>query len=273
MLGARGIPFTLSRFGRQEYIYTPALLEQKAKNEIAAYIKENDRQPQALKPWPLYKNWPLAPLYVLPLIVWQGMNYGWLAVPAILPQPSLWQQIGSLDAIQVILHGEWLRTATALTLHSGIVHLAGNVFFGAFFLALLARLCGVGHAWLLTCMGGVLGNCLSVLTHKLGYASIGFSTALFATVGSLAGILLWRTAEKVFMPFAAALAFLAMLGVEGANTDYAAHICGLFAGGLLGLFEGAALRHGWLMLPQSLAAAIALAIPVTAWWWSFLSCA
>lgn len=265
VLSAKAIPWYLSHASRNRQLYVPALLEQRAMRELALYESENRPNQRTYVPWTLYHDWAAAPIYLIPLVLVYALQHGWL-----LQDGRILQKRGALDAIQVILHSEWPRLATALTLHNGIVHLVGNVCFGAFFLALLARLCGYGHAWLLSCLGGILGNGLSVLTHKLGYASIGFSTALFATVGAIAGVLLWRISEKIFMPFAAALAFLAMLGVEGANTDYAAHICGLCAGGILGLIEGSALRHNWRLLPQTLAALLALLIPAGAWWllWS-----
>lgn len=265
VLSANGISYRLVGAGRRREIYVPALLETRARREIEAYDRENSPKPPARKPWPLHKDWPLAPLYALFLIFWHGMAVGWFPSYSGFPDPNLWQKLGLLDAIEVLWHGEWSRLCTALFLHAGLAHLTGNVFFGAFFLALLARLCGFGHAWLLTCLGGIGGNLISVLAHKPGYASIGFSTAVFATVGVMAGVLLWRMSEKIFMPFAAALAFLAMLGVEGANTDYAAHICGLTFGGILGLLEGCALRHDWPMLPQNVAAVVAILIPATAW--------
>ncbi len=264
MLDARAIPYRLVRQGSLEHLYVPALYEQMAITELAAFSRERKPVPKACF-WSLYNSWPLAPLYLLPFIWWHGEAANWWQAPTFLPPASSWHQLGSLDSIRILLHGEWERLATALTLHSGIVHLTGNIFFGAFFLCLLARLCGVGHAWLLTFLGGVLGNCLSLFIHDLGYASEGFSTALFGAVGSIAGLLLWRTHERIFMPIAAALALLSLFGVEGANTDYVAHICGLVAGCFLGFAEGYCLRKGWPLLPQSIAGALALVLPAVAW--------
>lgn len=60
-----------------------------------------------------------------------------------------------------------------------------------------------------------------------------------------------------------------MLGTEGENTDYAAHVAGLVCGLALGLAEGWRLRRGWPALPQIPAGLLALALPVLAWWWAF----
>lgn len=264
MLQARAVPYRIIRQGALEHIYVPALYEQMAMAELAAFARERKPAPK-IPYWPLHHSWPLAPLYMLPLLWLHGAMTGWWQAPGFLPSGRMWEKLGSLDSIRILLHGEWERLATALTLHTGLVHLTGNICFGAFFLCLLARLCGTGHAWLLTFLGGVLGNGLSLIVHDLGYASIGFSTALFAAVGAIAGILLWRTHERIFMPIAAALALLSLLGVEGANTDYVAHVCGLVSGCFLGFFEGFCIRRNLPLLPQSLAALLALALPCGAW--------
>lgn len=266
VLSAAGIPWQFCHWRHLDSIYVPALLEQKARSEIEAYEKENRPAPGRDFRWPLHRSWPFAPLYLLPLVIWHGMAAGWWSAPSWLPDHTSWLKLGSLDATRIAFHGEWLRAVTALALHSGIVHLTGNLVFGSFFLCLLARLCGTGHAWLLAWLGGVLGNCLSVIAHKPGYVSVGFSTAIFAAVGALAGVALWRASDRGFTPLAAALAFLAMLGVEGASTDYGAHICGLGAGSILGLLEGYALRRNWPLLPQALAAALSLLLPILAWY-------
>jgi len=139
------------------------------------------------------------------------------------------------------------------------------------FLALLARLTGVGRAVWLTMLGGILGNALTVLLRPRAVVSLGFSTALFASVGALAGLMASREAQrrKAVLPIAAGAALLAMLGTEGENTDYAAHVAGLVCGLALGLAEGWRLRRGWPALPQIPAGLLALALPVLAWWWAF----
>lgn len=269
VLSAVAVPYLICRQGGIEHIYVPPLYEKLALGELELFARENRRPQRERKSWPLYHSWPFAPLYLAPLILWHGMRVGWWAAPQSLPALSRWQEIGALDSIKLLLHGQWARLATALDIHSGMVHLTGNLFFGAFFLILLARLCGLGHAWLITLLGGVMGNGLSVLIHDPGYASVGFSTSVFAAVGAIAGILFWRATEKILMPFAAALAFLSMLGVEGANTDYVAHICGLVCGCLLGAIEGYAYAGRHRLLPQALAALLAIAIPCVAWAWAF----
>lgn len=85
------------------------------------------------------------------------------------------------------------------------------------------------------------------------HISLGFSTALFGTVGVLSGFmalqgwgsrtqsdtgkLSWR---RGILLLAAGTGILAMLGTEGDKTDYAAHLFGLLSGFIVG---GAA---GWI---------------------------
>lgn len=73
----------------------------------------------------------------------------------------------------------------------------------------------------------------------------------------------------MFLPVAAGAALLAMLGTEGERTDYLAHVAGLCSGLILGMMEGLRLRHKWRALPQWAAAALAVVIPVLAWWRAF----
>ena len=46
-----------------------------------------------------------------------------------------------------VLDGQWWRTITALTLHSGLAHLISNLVFGCAFGGLAAHSLGSGLAW------------------------------------------------------------------------------------------------------------------------------
>lgn len=263
VLSACGIYWQLCRIGKRHAIYVSPLLEKTANQEIIAYIRDNAPQLATGRTWPLNKSWPLAPLYLLPLIFCFGFQQKMFQIPAWWQTQSDFVALGSLDNIRLFLHHEWWRLETALLLHSGWPHLIGNLFFGSIFLILLARLIGAGRAWLLTALGGIIGNLLSALAHTLNYASIGFSTALFACVGATGGILLLR--RQGGLPVAAALGFLALLGTEGAHTDYMAHLCGFGAGTGLGILDGVFDRKNWPQLPQWPAAILALVLPFLAW--------
>ena len=265
VLSACGIPHRLCGFNGREYLYVPALHEGRALGELAAFAAE--RQPLPVPALPFHAGWKLAGCFLLPLLLWHGMRVGWLPAPDFLPQPSLWLGAGALDTLQVRLHGQWQRVVTALTLHADIAHLCGNLAFGALFLALLARSAGLGRALWLTLLGGSLGNCMAVLARRQPVESIGFSTALFACIGALSGLMVLQQAgrRQMLLPVAAGAALLAMLGTEGERTDYLAHVAGLLAGLMLGMLEGWRLRQGWPLLPQWAAAALAFLLPVAAW--------
>lgn len=264
VLDSRNISFIIYRFSGREYLYVPPLLENIARMELASFALENRTDRHKPKVWPVHDNCFLAILYLLPLIWLHGMQAGWWQPPALLPPPAEWHSLGCLDAVQVKIYGQWYRLITALTLHAGIAHIAGNVVFGAIFLTVLARIVGWGHAMLLTLLAGIGGNLASLFAHSLSYQSAGFSTALFGCIGIMGGIGFMRE-QRGFFAIAAALAILAMLGTEGEHTDYLAHICGLVSGLLLGTVENIFIARNWRTLPQWLAAGLAFAIPVAAW--------
>lgn len=267
MLDSKGIPFRLSRFGGQAHIYVPAIQEKQARKELTSYHEENTKSSPRILNYPVYKNYIFAIFFVLPLVLWHGLQIGWWPVPDTFPDPRAWQNMGRLDSIRIYFHGEWQRLATSLTLHSGLAHLAGNVTFGALFLALLARIIGVGRAFLLAVAGGISGNFFSILLHEPVYVSVGFSTALFSCIGILAAITSFRLGlcKKSFLPFAGALGLLAMLGTSGENTDYLAHICGLAAGFITGLWEAKRIAQKWPGIPQILAGFFGICLVFLAW--------
>ena len=269
VLSACGIPHRLSQFGGREYLYVPPLLEHAALRELTDFDAERGRAP--IPPAPVHPGWKLAGCFLLPLLVWHGMRVGWWPAPDLLPPPRLWLPAGALDTLEVRLHGEWYRTITALTLHADAAHLCGNLAFGALFLALLSRGAGLGRALWLTMAGGIAGNCLTVLLRRQPVESIGFSTALFACVGALSGLMAMRGAgrREMLLPVAAGAGLLAMLGTEGERTDYLAHVAGLCAGLALGMGESLRQKRKWPTPPQWIWATLAILLPVLAWWRAF----
>lgn len=153
-------------------------------------------------------------------------------------QPVNWAELGNAHA-EKILTGEWWRLVTALTLHSGPLHLFSNIALGGIFMVRLCRLLGSGRAWFLVISAGALGNLLNALVQFPDHRSIGASTAVFGAVGLLATInmLHFRNNRRRgwLMPIAAALGLLALLGASGENTDIGAHLFGFLAGIGLGL--------------------------------------
>jgi len=160
--------------------------------------------------------------------------------------PVDWYLLGNADAGK-ILDGEWWRLVTALTLHSGGLHLAGNIIVGGLFANRLCRDLGSGLGWGLVLTSGVLGNLANSLIQSPNHHSIGASTAVFGAVGLLASLNMIRFRHQLRhrwpLPVAAALGLLALLGTGGENTDLGAHLFGFGFGLLLGVLSGNWLSH------------------------------
>ena len=176
--------------------------------------------------------------------------------------PELWVKLGSSEAAR-IMTGEWWRSITALTLHADGAHILGNALIGGVFVWLTARRLGAGLTWLLTILGGSVGNLVNAMVLAAPHNSIGFSTASFAAAGLLAGIAPfgvgggvhglgqgslvhrgYRFVRSALIPVAAGLGLLAMLGA-GEKTDLGAHLFGFLVGLGFGLgFGGLTTRFG-----------------------------
>lgn len=272
VLQARRIPYLSARCGRFRVIYVPPLAEGTARAELEGFAGESDAPPPSPPHAPhLGGNW--AVLVFLGLLCWHGLRMGWWGNPGGADMSAAWLNAGALDVIRVRVYHEWYRAVTALTLHADSRHLLGNIAFGAVFLTVLCRRVGLGLGFFLTILGGVLGNIGNVLFRPAPFISLGFSTALFASVGALSGSLALeahRQRGKALVPLAAGAALLAMLGTEGERVDYAAHIWGLLAG--FGL--GAAARYHRNRRPVSprmqwLLGLGALAGIIACWGWAF----
>jgi membrane associated rhomboid family serine protease len=247
VLASRRIPCEQLKSGSGYHLFVPSQLLVSAREQIALYQQENQNWPPPLpQVEPLYEN-QLATLFVFILLcgfanitVVEAAVRGWPMVD--------WYALGSARA-GLIVAGEWWRTATALTLHSGGLHLAGNVVFGLLFVGRLARDLGSGLAWSLVLAAGMGGNFVNALLQMPQHTAVGASTAVFGAVGILAGLNLVRYRKPLWrrwaLPLAGAFALLAMIGAGGEHTDLGAHLFGLLAG--VGLGAGCAVllrRYG-----------------------------
>ncbi|MGI6395254.1 MAG: rhomboid family intramembrane serine protease [bacterium] len=146
------------------------------------------------------------------------------------------------SSASAITEGEIYRAVTGLTLHADIKHLFSNVVFGGIAVFSLATLLGTGLSWVLFLMSGFFGNVLNAYFYGSAHNSIGASTAVFGTIGVLAGLQLFeKFREKksyAWIPFGAALGLLAMLG-SSENTDFMAHLFGFVSGIPIGAAAGA----------------------------------
>lgn len=264
VLDSRSIPYYSVKWLGSELLYVPPMSLYLAQGELQAYINENRPQKPARK-FPAQKNaWRI--IYFLLLLF-----CFYLLQKAGFPELGLKEEdlvkAGALDNIAFKIEHQWTRLITALTLHANISHLADNILFGGIFLYFLARVTGPGKAVLYTVIGGVAGNLLSVYARSYPVASMGFSTAVFASAGILAGIMVWVNKRKAILPLAAAAGILALLGTGGENTDYIAHICGLIAGLSIGIISvWASEKTPNMNLPQWMAGLCAMTIFVATWW-------
>ena len=151
-----------------------------------------------------------------------------------------WFERGSAEASR-ILDGELWRTVTALTLHADLVHLFSNAVAAAIFVAALSSLVGAGLAVALLVISGACGNLANAFIQGSSHIAIGASTAIFGAVGVLGTVGLVRRRREpgrrrgAWIPVAAALGLLAMLGTGTERTDVLAHLFGFFCGAVLGI--------------------------------------
>jgi membrane associated rhomboid family serine protease len=177
---------------------------------------------------------------------------------------------GSADATR-IASGEWWRSVTALCLHADLGHVIGNSLFGAYFVTAVSRTLGGGLAIGLIMLTGAVGNLLNASLQGPGHISVGASTAVFGAIGMLSGLALARRrrmglhGRRLWVPLAAALGLLAMLGVSGARVDVGAHLFGLLVGGVLGAASAPLAARRPRLLVQ-IAAGLATGILIAQCW-------
>lgn len=181
-----------------------------------------------------------------------------------------WRGAGRVDGV-LVRAGEWWRTITALTLHSGIRHLVGNILFGMLFGLFAGRLLGSGVAWLAIVLAATAGNLCNTLLLSPTHSSIGASTAVFAALGIVAGHV-WRA--KLMRqdhwpyrvgPIVGGLALLMYTGTGDAKTDVGAHLFGFVCGFATGILLVPLRGRLHLTSLQKSSAATAIAVVILAW--------
>lgn len=235
VLAAAEIPHQLVQDTAGFALLVPAEFSGKAVEELHLYDEENPppiiRKPRTV---PNQDALPGIAAYVFVVCAVAGLA-------GISAFGENWLAAGRVDG-ELIRAGQWWRLVTALTLHSGLPHLAGNLVFGSFFGFLAGRLLGSGVAWLTILVTAACGNLLNTMLLESAHRSIGASTAVFAALGLVAGFV-WHA--KLMSqerwpyrlgPIVGGLALLMYTGTGDANTDIGAHLMGFvsgFFGGLL----------------------------------------
>ncbi len=154
-----------------------------------------------------------------------------------------WFESGMTSA-GLIMDGQYFRTITALTLHSDLPHLVGNLVIGGIFGLFVGKHLGSGLGWLSILIAGALGNFLNASLHQPSHTSVGASTAVFAALGILAGST-WHLKRNSktrslarWSPLIGGAILLGYLGTGGERTDIGAHIGGFITGLALGAILG-----------------------------------
>ena len=272
VVAAMELPHWITREKGEWVLFVEEPARDAAAGAVAEFEEEERTRPRAAKPEPL--EIPKFALFatLAAMVIFYRLQ---IAAP-----PALIER--GVAADERILHGEWWRIFTALTLHGGAEHLASNIGLAVFAFAFAFSRFGTGAGLLGTVLGGALGNLLNAFAHAAKpHQSLGSSTALFASLGLLAGGELaarlmhraTRTGWQLLVPVGAGLAFLALYGGAGSNrdgtplmdagnVDVMAHLFGLVAGVLLGaIFFAAGMRRGvarWVQLVCCVAAVCAL---------------
>ena len=277
VLQSRQIPCRTEKDEKGFQLLVPAHQFQQACRELIEYEQENKNWPPPPPPDQKFHENTASTIWVLILLALFHNLTAHHANP-FGQAPIDWLALGNAYT-EKILNGEWWRLITALTLHSGPIHLAGNIVAGGIFIVRLCWILGSGIAWLLVLTSGMLGNLLNCLVQSPTHQSIGASTAVFGAVGLLATINTLRYRQSLWrrwpLPVAAALGLLALLGTGGENTDIGAHLFGFFSGVALG-----ALSHHLPVSNQKshqilnrLFACLATILVVAAWWLALSSAA
>ncbi|MFW5489472.1 MAG: rhomboid family intramembrane serine protease [Desulfovibrio sp.] len=245
VLQSRGLDHYIGRTPKGWTVAVPQADLDRALAEISAYEREN-RPRRRAELRREFAGSARATLLVLALLFLFHSLTG-AVLPSLGLYPHIWMNQGIADS-QAILHGEWWRAVTALTLHGDMAHIAGNILIGGVFIVFVCRETGSGLGWALVILCGVLGNLVNAWAHGPGHHSIGFSTSVFGAAGMLGAMRAvlgpGMHGRARWVPVGAAVGLLALLGLGGKNTDIGAHVFGFGLGLLFGLVAGWLLRRG-----------------------------
>ena len=202
-----------------------------------------------------------------------------MAAALALIQLGIWSRAADLPLMrlgsasgQQILDGELWRVVTALCLHVDGPHLLGNVVALGLFASAVAWSLGPGVGALLIVLSGALANWTNAWVQGPAHDVVGASTAVFGAIGILAGLQavrrwrreLWK--GRAWLPLAAGLALLAMMGTSGQRVDVIAHLLGLLCGTLLGAAACVVAREPASRPIQTAAALGTLCLLGGSWW-------
>lgn len=229
VLLSQGIPHRIERSELGPFqIFVENDKRRQAAFQLRIYHRENPPHKEA-PPLPLTAS--LHPIWVLAVPVTCTL----LQFSGFIKQM---EYAGIADADK-ILHGEWWRTVTAMTLHGDSHHLAGNLVSGYIVLNLLHYRIPLAKLAPFIACGAAIANFAVAFTVKENFKSLGFSSFVFATIGCLAVIefrLMPRESRGMlrrFAPLCGATSLAVFLGL-GEHADILGHLYGF----IIGLFCG-----------------------------------
>ncbi len=270
VLDSRSIPCCIEHDGSGWLLLVPEPHYETARAELILYEENNRNWPPPMPPARKLVENTLPTISILILL---ATFHNLILLGLSTPDHGIidFKELGAAHA-EKILNGEWWRMVTALTLHADLTHLLSNLIIGGIFIILLCRELGSGLAWSLLLASGSLGNLLNAWVQSPAHRSVGASTAVFGAVGLLAAISMVRHRHHLqrrwFVPVAAGLALLAILGTEGKRTDLGAHLFGFGSGTFLGLVtEYLVGKYGRPGRVLNAVLALATGVVVAAAWW------
>jgi rhomboid protease GluP len=273
VLDSRSIPCCIESVGADWLLLVPEPQLESARRELLLYEKANTSWPP---PLPVTRQLTENTLPTLSILILLATFHNLNLLGISLPGRGIvdLHELGAAHAGD-ILGGKLWQCVTALTLHADLMHLLSNLTIGGVFIILLCRELGSGLAWSLLLCSGALGNLINALVQAQTHRSVGASTAVFGAVGILAAISMVRyryhLKRRWFIPVAAGLALLAILGTEGKNTDLGAHLFGFSIGGFLGMAVETLLgKYGRPGAVLNVLLAVLSIVLVGASWWAAL---
>ncbi len=263
VLASSGLKYSVKQKADGWEIWVAESSHQKALNLITEYIRENQHVVLPDEPETLQHKKTYTGLWASVLLLACHIASNMANTP-----DTFIKSYGS--SASDILNGEVYRTVTSLMLHSGYVHLAGNMAGIAIFGTAVCNLTGGGAGWLMILLTGIIGNLVNAALFEYGHMSIGASTAVFGAVGILvvhqfySKIRIPSRRKKAWIPLAGGLALLGFLG-SGAHSDLTAHLFGFMAGIGLGMVHALYLKQFIDKRHQAYCLAITIGTIILAW--------
>jgi membrane associated rhomboid family serine protease len=264
VLTSLGIPHEVIADGTDWVLVVPAAESARAMEQLIRYEEENPPRIEVPRPSIVYQDaLPGVVGYVIVICLLAGLSWRYAF-------GLDWLAAGRIDGA-AMRAGEWWRAVTALTLHSDVRHLAGNLVFGGLFGLFAGRLLGSGTAWLAVVLSGSVGNAMNMLLLDPAHRAIGASTAVFAALGLVAGYVwkgkLMRQDHWPYRvgPIVGGFALLMYTGTGGPDTDIGAHLMGFLAGLAAGVWLSASGTRFTEPGRQRQNGALALGILAGAW--------